>query len=81
MSVLQFAAALPDQVQCAVLLDALGFWTESLVGNIGYTQTSFKLCTLQEDLPELTGRSLKTLSKLDRPDTKTYPTLDSVLDR
>lgn len=34
MSVLQFAAALPEQVQCVVLLDALGFWTESMVGTI-----------------------------------------------
>lgn len=37
--------------------------------------------SLQEELPKLTGHALKTLSNFDRPDTRTYSSWDTVLDR
>ena len=37
--------------------------------------------TTQETLPQQTGQALATLSRFDKPDTKTYENMETMLER
>ena len=79
---LKYASACPEQVESVVLIEALGFYSHPEVSPcVPMLCVLVVMLFLQDELPPLTGLQLKFQAKFDIPDSKTYSTLEAVLDR